>query len=121
MIPAKEKDQVLREWRRGKDDLPRPKQRSAKDVLDRLLPKLGLDQQVKQSELLAEWPKMVGPAVAKHARPEALRDGVLTVVVDNSMWLSELSRYQKPLLLKKVREQLGAKAVSDVVFRIDAR
>jgi predicted nucleic acid-binding Zn ribbon protein len=114
-----EKRQALREWRRGASDLPRRPDKTVGVVLEKLLPKLGLDQQVKQSQLVADWPQVVGDAVARHAKPVALRDGVLTLAVDHPVWLSELSRYQKPLLLRKVRAHLGAKAVRDIMFRVE--
>jgi|ERR1051325_92166 predicted nucleic acid-binding Zn ribbon protein len=113
------KQQALREWRRGAQDLPAIRNKSVGQLIEKLLPKLGLEQQVRQGQLLADWSKMVGPTVARHARPISLRAGILTVCVDNSMWLSELSRYQKHLLLAKVREHLGRDTVKDVVFRID--
>lgn len=114
-----EKASLLRSWRRGAVDLPRTAEKPVGDVLKKILPKLGLDQQVRQNELVTAWPEIVGKVVAKHARPVSLRDGILTVGVDNSMWLSELSRYQKPLLLRKVRDHLGKTAVKDVLFRVE--
>jgi len=113
------KDQAMREWRRGAAGLPARSEKTAGQVLEKLLPKLGLEQQVHQNQLVQDWQKVVGEAVAKHARPVALRDGILTVAVDHPMWLSELKRYQKPLILKKVRDHLGARAVKDLVFRVD--
>jgi hypothetical protein len=32
--------------------------------------------------------------------------------------LNELSRYHKPLMLQKVQQAIGAKAVADIRFRI---
>ena len=37
------------------------------------------------------WGALVGPDVARHARPQALSGGCLQVVVDNSPWLHELT------------------------------
>lgn len=112
------KNQALREWRRGAADLPSKADKSVSKVLEKILPKLGLDQQIYQSKLLEDWPRIVGATVAKHARPLTLKEGILTIAVDHPMWLSELSRYQKPLLLRKVRQNLGDKTVKDIAFRI---
>src|SRR2546425_5519 len=37
------------------------------------------------------WTALVGPDVARRAQPKGLVDGCLTVVVDNSPWLHELT------------------------------
>ncbi len=115
---AEEKAKLLHAWRRGMIELPRRGDRAVGEVLRKILPKLGLEQQVRQSQIVEDWEKIVGATVARHARPVALRDGLLTIAVDNSMWLSELSRYQKPLLLRKVRQHLGAATVKDILFRV---
>ncbi len=41
-----------------------------------------------------QWPAIVGPAVAARARPRHLRDGVLTVDVDDGGWATQL-RYSE--------------------------
>lgn len=37
------------------------------------------------------WGALVGPHVARHARPQGVSSGCLHVVVDNSPWLQELT------------------------------
>ena len=48
----------------------------------------------------------------------SLRNGLLVVAVDHPVWLQELSRYHKSLLLQKIKERVGKNAVRDIVFRI---
>jgi len=40
------------------------------------------------------------------------------VTVDHPVWLQELSRFHKALMLQKVQERIGRKAVRDICFRI---
>jgi predicted nucleic acid-binding Zn ribbon protein len=42
----------------------------------------------------SQWATIVGPAVAARARPRHLRDGVLTVDVDDGGWATQL-RYSE--------------------------
>jgi predicted nucleic acid-binding Zn ribbon protein len=90
--------------------------------MDKLIPhlmkKLGLEQRLHQSQVFFLWQQIVGADVARHAQPVALRKGTLVVAVDHPVWLQELSRYHKPLLLQKVQNSIGKQAVRDIVFRI---
>lgn len=59
------------------------------DVLVAALPQLS--DRVSEHHLRQAWPALVGPDVARRARPRALVNGCLHVVVDNSPWLQELT------------------------------
>ena len=118
MTPAL-RTQVLREWR---PFAPSEKPAKAAPGLDQLVPKvvkgLGLEQRLQESQVLFLWPDIVGKDIARHATPMSLRNKLLIVAVDHPVWLQELSRYHKSLLLQKVRERIGKTAVRDIVFRI---
>src|SRR5689334_11479071 len=92
------------------------------DALERLVPNvmksLGLKQRLEQSQVFYLWPQIVGNDIAKHAQPVALRNGSLIVAVDHPIWLQELKRFHKNLLLQKVQQTIGKSAVKDIVFRI---
>jgi predicted nucleic acid-binding Zn ribbon protein len=110
--------QVLREWQ----PLTGPPPPKPAVAMDQLVPQvfkgLGLQERLQQSQVFYHWPDIVGKEVAKHAQPVSLRNKLLTVAVDHPVWLQELSRYHKPLLLQKVRDRIGKAAVKDIVFRI---
>ncbi|MGH7385944.1 MAG: DUF721 domain-containing protein, partial [Candidatus Rokuibacteriota bacterium] len=64
-----------------------------------------------QERLLAErirqgWRETVGAALAHRTRPGELRAGTLTVMVDNSPWLQELSM-RSAEVLSAVRARFG--------------
>ena len=83
-----------------------------------VMKRLGLEQRLQQSQVFYLWSDIVGNDVARHAQPICLRNGLLIVGVDHPVWLQELSRYHKPLILRKVQERIGKKAVHDIAFRI---
>lgn len=85
-----------------------------------------LDAMPQLSDRLAEvrlrqsWEAAVGPEVARRTRPASLSEGCLTIVVDNSPWLHELSLRQAELLarirarcpgVRTVRLSVGSLAV----------
>ena len=120
MTPAL-RAQVLREWRPFSGDAAAFAPKSA-DPTNKLVPlvmkQLGLEQRLQQSQVFYLWADIVGSDIARHAQPVSLRNGLLVVAVDHPVWLQELSRYHKPLILQKVQERIGKKAVRDVCFRI---
>ena len=110
---------VLREWQPGvaSSEPTRPAV-SLDTLVPSVMKALGLEKRLQESQVHFLWPHIVGADVARHAQPVSLRKGLLIIAVDHPVWLHELSRYHKPLLLKKVHERLGKNAVRDIVFRI---
>jgi predicted nucleic acid-binding Zn ribbon protein len=112
---------VLREWHPGAGG-PGVLLGKPAHAMPRLVPSvmksLGLEERLQQSQVFYQWEKIVGPEIARHAQPVALKKRMLIVTVDQPVWLNELSRYHKPLILQKVQQAIGAKAVADIRFRI---
>jgi hypothetical protein len=71
-------------------------------------------------ELWARWSFIAGPLIANRALPLSLRKKVLTVVVENSSWLHELS-FLKGMLLGRIAEEIGPTKVRDVRFMLDPK
>ena len=120
MTPAL-RAQVLREWQPfhgGPDGCDPKPANSTKKLVPAVMKQLGLEQRLQQSQVFYLWPNIVGSDIARHAQPVSLRNGLLVVAVDHPVWLQELVRYDKPLILQKVRERVGKQAVRDICFRI---
>jgi len=80
--------------------------RPVSDALGVIGRELGLAHPSLLARLHAVWPDLVGPALAVHAEPRGLRDGVLTVAVDAAGWATQL-RYLEAELLRRAEEVLG--------------
>lgn len=74
--------------------------RAIGDLLSDAVPQLA--DRLAEIRLRQTWGALAGTAVARRARPGPLVEGCLTVVVDNSPWLHELSLRQ-PEILAMVR------------------
>jgi predicted nucleic acid-binding Zn ribbon protein len=68
--------------------------RSVREGLARVSRELGIAEPDAFETVNSQWPEIVGPAVAARARPRHLRDGVLTVDVDDGGWATQL-RYSE--------------------------
>jgi len=76
--------------------------RAVGDILSDALPQLA--ERLSEMRLSRSWEAAVGTALARRSRPGPVVDGCLTVVVDNSPWLHELSLRQRELLASIQRE-----------------
>ena len=110
--------QVYREWRPYSADSNAKPATPLGKLVPGVMKGLGLEQRLQQSQVFFLWPQIVGPDIAQHAEPVSLRNGNLVVAVDHPIWLQELSRYHKTLLLQKIKERIGTKAIRNIVFRI---
>jgi hypothetical protein len=70
--------------------------RAVGDLLPDALPQLV--ERLAEVRVHQAWETVVGPDVARRTRPGSLVEGCLTVIVDNSPWLHELSLRQPELL-----------------------
>ena len=118
MTPAL-RAQVLREWQPfARFDPPAKPAPALRQLMPGIRKGLGLEQRLHQSQVFHQWLEIVGADIAKHAQPVSLKNGLLVIAVDHPVWLQELARYHKPLLLQKIRDRIGKTAVRELVFRI---
>lgn len=80
-------------------------------VLPGLLRDLGLGEAAAAARVSEAWASLVGAEAAAHSWPAALRDGVLEVEVDASVWAQQL-QLRRPELLRGLRAFLEAEAGS---------
>lgn len=66
----------------------------------------------------AVWEDAVGPAIARAARPRALRGSTLIVAVESARWATELEGRERELC-ERLGERLGT-AVRRLEFRLEA-
>lgn len=114
-------ERALRDWR----NVPESAESSVKTgtkplglAVQGVMRSLGLETRMRESALLARWPALVGDDVAAHARPQRYANGILTVLVNHPTWMWEL-RGMKPLMVRRINEELGRGFVKDIVFRAD--
>ena len=69
-------------------------------------------------EVLASWPEIAGPSVAKLTQATSFVDGILTVLVKSSTLYSLLRQHEKARLLELLKQRFSKLEVRDIVFRI---
>ena len=63
------------------------------------------------------WDDVVGPAIARNARPAWIKDGRLRVWVSGPIWLQELE-FAAETIRDRLNQSLGRRAVTRVDFRL---
>jgi predicted nucleic acid-binding Zn ribbon protein len=89
-------------------------------VVGQVLSELGLGAAQEAFRIAELWEQAVGPEVARHCRPVAVRGEVLEAEVDSSVWCQQL-QMQRDELLAALRETLGPSAPTDLRLRVGYR
>ena len=87
------------------------------DVLKQVFSEIEKRQEISEDEISGLWATLVGEVGFKHSKPERLKKKVLTVWVDNSVWLQDLTLRKHPLL-KGLKRALGKDRISEIRFKI---
>jgi len=87
------------------------------DTLREVLDRAGLGGVATSSALSGRWAELVGPGIAAHSSPGAIKGGRLAVTVDSSAWMNQLSLLSTDLI-EKINAGLGQGTVTELRFRI---
>jgi predicted nucleic acid-binding Zn ribbon protein len=98
--------------RRMRRDDPQPLDAAIKGLLDTE----GWNMAAATGSVFGRWAQIVGPELADHTQPEALRDGELIVVADSTAWATQL-RLLAAQLVRRLNAELGPGAVQRVKVR----
>lgn len=86
-------------------------------LVARVLGDLGLGETAAVMKVAGCWEAAVGPEIARHCQPTALRGAVLEATADSSVWCQQL-QLQKPEILAGLRRELGAEAPRELRFKV---
>ena len=76
-----------------------------------------LGETLEQAQIWERWAEIVGAELAPHGRPLRVRDGTLTVEVDNAVWMHKLS-YIKSEILEKINALLTHEKLSEIFMTL---
>lgn len=86
-------------------------------ILNRLLKmNPSLAEGLEEARILALWPEVVGPAIAKRSRAVELRGKKVVVEVDHPVWKQQLLT-NKNVVLKKYEGLLGRSLIVDLILK----
>ena len=83
-----------------------------------VLKDMRIDSRRSEVEIVKVWNSLIDPNIVKHAQPIGLRKGTLFVVVDSSVWLSEIVRYRRKEILDRLQHSFGRDVIVRISFRV---
>lgn len=90
---------------------------SVSSILSGIAHRYGLETKLLEHQLRRHWREIAGAQIAAHTRPDQIRFKKLYLIVDNSVWLQQLT-FLKPTLLETINAAAGSPIVSDIVLRV---
>ncbi len=90
---------------------PKPLSKS----LSILLKSLGIENKIKQNEIIVRWPEIVGEKLSKVTTADKVEKGILFVRVTNSVWRNELI-YMKTEIINRISSRLNTDIINDIRF-----
>jgi predicted nucleic acid-binding Zn ribbon protein len=86
------------------------------EIVKSVFEKLEREKTLTKEDVEDRWKQIAGDA-ARHTRPVSLRRATLTVFVDSSAWMQEMS-LRKRTVLKQLKRAFGKDKISGIHFRI---
>lgn len=88
------------------------------NLLPKILNQIGKIYHDRPDLILASWPDVIGPKLSSMTQALSFSEGVLLVLVKNSTLYSLISTYEKPRLLKNLREKFPGTTIKSIRFRL---
>ncbi|MGI8793977.1 MAG: DciA family protein [Acidimicrobiales bacterium] len=109
-------DKLPPNWR----PLPGDRDRGPRRVgegLDAVARRLGVPSADALGTVFSSWGEIVGSHIEGHAKPVGLADGVLTVVVDEPGWATQV-RFLTSQILRALADAVGDGVVGSIEVRV---
>ena len=90
------------------------------DALARVQAELGLPETDALRALTDAWETVVGVDVAAHARLVAVRDETISIVVDGTLWATQL-RYLEADIVERANALVGSRVAEQIRVRVEPR
>ena len=97
--------------------MPPRKVEKLASTIEKILRDRGWGAKLKEYRIYGVWEKAVGKGIARHARPAGMRGKKLTVIVDSSAWMQQLSML-KPEIMGKVNQHLREDAIESITLKL---
>ena len=91
-----------------------------KDIITNIFAESRLPFNPNDALIWRIWDETVGPAIAKNARPEWIKDRRLRVRVADPIWLQELE-FAGEAIKEELNRRLGRDAVEKIEFRLGSK
>jgi predicted nucleic acid-binding Zn ribbon protein len=116
--PGRIREEILQEWRGAEEpaDLNAGIHRAEK-FITAILRAAGAEDGLHEDQVRATWKELAGDFIASHTEPVSVKSGNLVLRVTQPALRFQLEQ-MKPMLLKRIRTQLGEDKVKSIKFTL---
>ena len=93
------------------------KSEEIKDIVGRVIEKIERQEPGRKEEILSVWNSVVGEKASLHSRPVGIKSKHITIEVDSSTWLYDLT-LRKRSILKDINKLLEKHKIEDIRFKM---
>ncbi|NJM36904.1 MAG: DUF721 domain-containing protein [Akkermansiaceae bacterium] len=116
--PSKIREEILQEWR----GIPEPVDLNAgihraEKFITAILRAAGAEDGLSEDQVRATWKNLAGDFIGRHTEPISVKSGHLVLRVTQPAMRFHLEQ-MKPMLLNRIREQLGAEKIHSIQFSL---
>ncbi|MFM6934217.1 MAG: DUF721 domain-containing protein [Flavobacteriales bacterium] len=86
-----------------------------KDLIDKFLKAYSLEGKMKEYDIIAAWPELMGPAVAHRTSEIHIKNQTLYLKIDSSVMREELLN-GKQIIIERVNKETGTQLINDIWF-----
>ncbi len=112
------REEILREWR-GCEEAPDLNEgiHPAAHFISAILRAAGAEDGLHEDQVRAAWKDLAGDFIARHTEPLSVKNGHLVLRVTQPAMRFHLEQ-MKPMLLTRIRTQLGENRIQSVKFSL---
>jgi predicted nucleic acid-binding Zn ribbon protein len=112
------REEILREWRGG-DEAPdlNAGVGFASEWVSAVLRSAGAEDGLHEDQVRAAWKDLAGDFIFRHTEPVSVKNGHLVLRVTQPVMRFQLEQ-MKPMLLTRIRSQLGEDRIKSVKFTL---
>ena len=116
--PGNIREEILREWRGADepDDLNAGIHLAEKFVAA-ILRSAGAEDGLHEDQVRATWKELAGDFIGRHTEPVSVKSGHLVLRCTQPALRFQLEQ-MKPMLLKRIRDQLGEGRIQSIKFQL---
>lgn len=116
--PGKIREEILREWRGAEEpsDLSAGIHQAEKFIAA-ILRAAGAEDGLHEDQVRATWKELAGDFIGRHTEPISVKSGNLVLRVTQPALRFQLEQ-MKPMLLLRIREQLGEGRIKTIKFQL---
>lgn len=86
-----------------------------KDLIDKFLKAYSLEGKMKEYDIIAAWPELMGPAVAHRTKEIHIQNQTLYLKIDSAVMREELLN-GKQIIIERVNQEAGCQLIHDIWF-----